>query len=369
VNDRDVPPDGIVRTALQLLPVPAHRGGFWAELDGRLDAASGVVRPEVQTPLVASAPSTGRLTAISSAPAEERDPASLALVPLALRRSSNAVLVAMAVAAAAVVVVAGGTLLRDRQATESVDLADQEASGEIDALLDDQQLEGTLVSMSADDEERTSEAVLAFIGALHEGDAATAWDALGPASRAQLGSQAALEARLGDLDLGAWAAAEPEQVLVTPLTSDGDDLIAIVTLVGEIEVDGVLEARADAFPIRVAEGDVLLEAFASAGQIELVVPEGLDDLAERPLVTSDDEVVLVLPEGANAPVLRLDDGSIVVCGEAPGTELVALDDLPGRRCAYQPDTGISPGDHTLTVAFMSADGGEISAESVLFEAA
>jgi hypothetical protein len=230
-------------------------------------------------------------------------------------------------------------------------------------------VEGTLVSMSADDEARTSEAVLAFVGALHQGDVDAAWATLGPASQAELGSTAAFGAQLSELDLGAWAATDPEQVLVTPLSTDGEELIAIVTLVGEVEVDGVLEPRADAFPIRVADGEVLLEAFAPAGSMELVVPEGLDDLGDRAPMATDDEVVLVLPEGATAPVVRLDDGATVVCGEAPGTELTPLDGLPGQRCSYRPEAGVDPGQHTLTVAFVSADGTEISAESVLFDAA
>jgi hypothetical protein len=378
----DVPPDGIVRTALQLLPVPAHGTTFWAELEQRLDAEHGAaaVAPSVAgTPAAAAAvapadPTTDQLTALGAAvdpdAAAGRADGSLALVPPALRRTSNAVLVAMAAAAAVVVAVAGGTLLSDRQATEEVEAADALASSEIDALLDDQAAAGTIVSLSEADATRTSDAVLSFVGALHDGDATTASAAIGPASREALGSDAALEERLAELDLGAWAAEAPEQVLVTPVLVDGDDVVAIVTLVGSVEVDGELVPRADAIPIRVIDGEVLLEPFVTAGLLELVLPEGLDDdVTDRAPVTGDDELMLVVPEGAAAPVLRLDDGAIVVCGEAPATELIPLEGLPGRRCTYRPDGGIAPGEHTLTVAFVGADGAGISAESVLFEAA
>lgn len=121
--------------------------------------------------------------------------------------------------------------------------------------------------------------------------------------------------------------------------------------------------------MRVVDGDVILEAFAAVGTLELVVPEGIADLADRPVVATDDELVLVVPEGAAPPVLRLDDGDTLVCGEADGTELIPMADLPGRRCSWTPDGGIPAGDHTLTVAYLAGAGTGISAESVLFAAA
>ena len=72
---------------------------------------------------------------------------------------------------------------------------------------------------------------------------------------------------------GAWSAAEPDDVLVTPVAADDDGTIAVVTLVGTVEQEGTTQARADAFPVRIVDGDVVLEPFASAGDLEVVIPE------------------------------------------------------------------------------------------------
>lgn len=376
MTDDEIPSDGIVRTALQLLPVPPHSAGFWAQLDDAIAAESagaGELAPQRARPLAAAPagatidPSTDSYAVVSASPPA----ASTALVPPALRRGSNAVLAAMAVAAAVVVVVATGSLMSDRRGTEEVAEAEADAAAEIESLLDDQQSEGVLVSMSADDQDRATEAVLAWLAAVGAGDADTAWSALGEASRSEYGSASAFAADLAAVAAahGPWDEVEPDEVLITPLSGDGGDLVAVVTFVGEVEGADGLERRADAFPVRVVDGEVLLEAFAAAGTLELVVPEGIDDQADRPIVGDDDELVLVVPEGAAPPVLRLDDGDTVVCGEAAGTELIPMAELPGRRCSWTPEGGIPAGDHTLTVAFLAGDGSGISAESVLFAAA
>jgi hypothetical protein len=364
VTDDRVPPDAIVRTALQLLPVPPHGAAFWAELDDRLDAERAA-----SVPVLAAVPGPSTDSYAVTAPALV--PAgSTALVPPALRRGSNAVLAAMAVAAVVVVVVAGGSLLSERRTTEVVEPTER-AAADLDAAFGDQPLDGVLVSMSSADQERSADAVLAWVRALRSGDAEAAWSALGEASRRHFGSSASFAGELATLAAaqGAWATTEPDDVLVTPLATDGDDLVAIVTLVGEIELDGELVRRADAFPVRMVDGEVVLEAFAAAGLMELVVPEGITDMADRPVVATDDELVLVVPDRTTDPVLRLDDGDPVVCGEAAGTELIPMADLPGRRCSWRPAGGIPAGGHTLTVAYRSGDGTGISAESVLFEAA
>jgi hypothetical protein len=77
----------------------------------------------------------------------------------------------------------------------------------------------------------------------------------------------------------------------------------------------------------------------------------------------------VLPEGVEAPVLRLDDGDTVTCGEADGSELGDLDQSSGQRCAYLPQGGFAPGAHTITIAFLGADGDAVTAETIRFEAA
>lgn len=365
MTDADVQPDAVVRTALQRLPVPAHADDFWARLERSLDAES--LRSE-------AARANGRLTAIpalASVRDLERDPA-LALVPGTLRRTSNALLVAVAAAAVVVVALAGNTLLESRDGTQQVTSDnDAQASAALDQLLDDAKPEVTPSTMSAAGEDASSEAVLTWVDDLRAGHGDEAWGALGPGSKAHFGSQGAFEEQLTSLaeGYGMWSGSQPEQVLITPVQADGDSTLAVVTLVGTVLVDGVEQHRADAFPVRVADGEAHLEPWAFAGEMEVVVPEDVPADGTRPPVDPGEELVIVVPSGAQAPILRLDDGEAVICGQAEGTELTDLEDTPGQRCAYLPHDGISQGEHTLTVAFLGADGTSISAASLLFDAA
>jgi hypothetical protein len=161
---------------------------------------------------------------------------------------------------------------------------------------------------------------------------------------------------------GPWSAAQPERVLVTPVAAGDDGTIAVVTLIAD--------GRADAFPVRIDSGDVVVEPFASAGDLEVVIPEASsDDGLGWESVGTSEELVFVLPGDAEAPVLQIDGGDTVVCGEADGTELGDLDQSPGQRCAYLPEGGFEPGAHTVTIAFLGPGGDSITAESIHFEAA
>jgi hypothetical protein len=382
VTDHDVPPDAIVRTALQLLPIPAHEDGFWARLERSLDdAGTPTASPAVQRSAVVATPDpavNGRSAPRGDAsPADpvvlqlEHDPA-LALVPRALRRTSNVLLVAVAAAAVVVVAIAGNTLLEERNGTSDVTAGDNEASATLDKLVDDAQPDSVTPStLSPDSEDATSEAVLTWVDDLGAGDGDGAWQAMGPTSQAHFGSQAAFEEELSALaeGYGAWSAAEPDEVLVTPILASDEGTIAVVTLVGTVEQEGSSQHRADAFPVRLVDGDAVLEPFAFAGELEVVVPEGVPSEGVRPPVAAGEELVIVVPSDAEAPVLRLDDGETLVCGVADGTELTELDTAPGQRCSYLPPDGMDAGEHLLTVAFMGADGASISAASLLFDAA
>ncbi len=381
MTDHDVPPDGIVRTALQLLPIPAHEADFWPRLEHELDAAAP---PEpardqrtilVAAPEGSTAPPRSRRRGADPAPRVlelERDPA-LALVPSALRRPSNVLLVAVAAAAVVVVAFAGTSLLEDRNGSPPVSSEDDgDASPTLEALVEDAHPESATPSTMSDGaEDATAEAVLAWVGDLGDGDGSAAWEALGPTSQAHFGSQSAFEDELSALaeGYGAWSGADPDDVLVTPISTDDHGALAVVTLIGTVEQEGTSQHRADAFPVRLVDGDAVLEPFASAGELEVVVPEGVPGSSERSPMASGEELVIVVPSDAEAPVLRLDDGAAVVCGLADGTELTDLEGAPGQRCAYRPADGVSVGVHTLTVAFMGGDGESISAASLLFDAA
>ena len=363
-DDDRVLPDPYVRTALQLLPVPSHGDDFWEALSLALDAEPGPAMAEQPVPVDPPAP---------TAVVELVPTRALGLVPPGVRRRSNVVLSAVAVAAAVMVVVAVTTLVRDRSDTTAereTELAD--AAGEDPQ---DVQLTSTSTSLTTqtgpNSRELPTTAVLAWVGALSSGDIDSAWTAIGPASQDYWGSKAAFNAERSGLaeGYGAWSATTPDEVHITSLTASGDGEVVVVTLVGTVDQEGTRQRRADAFPVRVVHGEARLEPFAFAGELEIVVPAPVTDGGTRPIVQVDDELVVVVPRGVEAPVIRLDDGETLVCGQAEGTELTELEEAPGQRCSYQPEGGIAPGVRVLTVAFLSPDGTGISAEAVLFEAA
>lgn len=378
MSDMEVAPDPIVRTALQRLPIPPHTDAFWSQLNDLLDvesASTGLAlangRVDDHAPqAVSEAPA-----ASADAPrvvASEPDPA-LALVPKALRRTSNGVLLAVAAAAAVVVTLAGTTLLDERDGTQSGTSGEEVQAFQADNTLVDDTEPGDVaaVALSAETEAASSDAVLEWVGAVSDGDGTGAWEAMGPISQAHFGSQDAFEAEMSSLaeGYGAWSAAEPDDVLVTPVLSSDEGTTAVVTLIGMLDLDGALERRTDAFPVRLVDGDVVIEPFASAGALEIVVPEARPAGGAPESVTAGEELVVVVPSDAEAPILRLDDGDAVVCGQAEGSELTDLDGSPGQRCSYLPPEGMEEGEHTLTMAFVGPDGSSITAESMLFDAA
>ncbi len=363
----DVAPDPFVQTALQLLPVPDHQPDFWAQLGELLDAES-----EVSARV---APRDGRRVLVAASAGAALGPPShglpdtgLALVPPALRRRSNLVLVVMAVAAAAVVVIAGTSLVRQRAGEDVATAVRTSAEGERDEQAASSTSVATLSGAAA---AAPTEAVLAWVAAVGSRDTDTAWDALGPASKAHFGSEGAFESASTDLveGYGAWAVVSPEDVLVMQLPSSGDGELVVVTLVGTLLQEGATQRRAAAFPVRMVDGAPLVEPFAFAGELEIVVPEPPGADGDVPRVYAGDDLVVVVPRGVAAPTIRLDDGDPLVCGEAAGTELTELDDAPGQRCSYRPRGGIRAGTRVLTVAFVAPDGSGVAAESVLFEAA
>ena len=363
----DVPPDGMIRTALQRLPVPAHADDFWARLDASLDGGDGAPHP------IAAAARTVFVEPSAPIPSSvepSRAPV-LALVPSALRRTSNVVLLAVAATAVAVVALAGRALLDGRDGTRQV-TADGQADGaaDLNVLVPRPELDAASSPLSGEDEDASSTAVLAWIDDLRTGRAEDAWEAMGAGSQAHFGSLAGFEAELASVaeEHGGWSS-QPEQVFVTPLRAGEEGTIVVVTLVGTVTVDGEATTAAHALPVRLVDGVAHLEPYAPAGEPEVVVPARSTADPQPAPVASGEELVVVVPEGAEAPVLRLDDEAPVVCGDAEGTELVLLEELPGQRCSYLPTRGLEAGAHTLTVAFMGSDGTSVSARSLVFEAA
>lgn len=371
-DDAPVEPDPIVQTALQLLPVPDHGPTFWAELEAKLEAQAGRARPELVPvepalaagpPLAAAVPA-GPATATREGRSSPPRPAPMPttrLVPSALRRRSNLLLIVVAVVAAITVLVAGATLVRDRSLS---DLDTSSAGGSTDRAT-------TTTTRDSAADGAPERAVLAWAGALGSGDMAAAWEALGPASQAHFGSRSTFDQERSALaeGYGVWATSTPDHVIVTPVPSGGEAVLVIVTLVGTVRQEGSSVRRADAVPVRLADGAAFVEPFAFAGEIEVSVPGAAARADELPLVQADDELVVTVPRGVDAPTIRIDRREPVVCGDAAATALTEPSDAPGQQCSYHPEGGIEPGRRVLTVAIASSDGSMVSARSVLFEVA
>ena len=354
-----IEPDAVVRTALRLLPVPAHDDDFWRRLEVALDA---------EPPHVAPAEPVRRVLLADGAdlPVFEPD-RGLAVVPPGFRRASNAVLALVAAAAIVVVAIAANTLVDERNGTS---VREPEPDAALETLVRNAQANGTVTTLSEKREGDASEAVLAWVDDVGSGDADGAWGAMGAASQTHFGSPAAFKGAMHDLAEGyrGWSSAKPGDLQVTPVASGDDGTVAVVTLVGTDE--GASQPRAEAFPVRIQDGEVVLEPFASAGALEVVIPEpASDDGLSWETVANDEALVFVLPGDAQAPVLQIDGGDTVVCGKAEGTKLSDLDQSSGQRCAYLPEGGFAAGPHTVTIAFLGSGGDSITAESIRFDAA
>ena len=174
MSELEVTPDPVVRTALQRLPIPPHEDGFWTRLDEALVDAEASPGPARSTIASSSSCPRARPTPRRQRrprPRLEPDPA-LALVPPALRRTSNGVLLAVAAAAAAVVLLAGVTLMDDRDGAEPAS-SDELAGPTISSLVDDAQTQDDgPTPMSAASEDASTDAVLAWVDDLGAGETA-----------------------------------------------------------------------------------------------------------------------------------------------------------------------------------------------------
>lgn len=370
MSDTEGPgPDRVVETALRLLPVPDHGPDFWSRVEASLSAEPDRSRRAAAAdPTVAAPPPTNEEPAreeTGQVPAVVLEPVPLGVVPAAMRRPSNLVLSVLAVAAAVAVVVAGSALVRSRAADDTPD-EDVAAPTATDAV-DGSTSAPPVATLTAPEGEDEAVVVVDWVRALAEGDTEAAWELLGPSSQAHWGSLDAFAAERTAFaeGYGAWASATADQVIVTPLVEGS---LAVVTLVGTVEQEGTSQVRADAFPVREVGGELRVELYGSAGAIEIVVPADPDADGRPSTLAVGDELIVVSPEEAEAPVLRVDDATPVTCGEAADTSLTLLDTTSGQRCAYQPGS-LGAGDHVLTVAVWSGDGTSVTAYAVRFAVA
>jgi hypothetical protein len=221
MNDQLVP-DVVVARALQAIPVPDHRPGFWDELEARLAATLAGDEVPVRRRLSARGKRRPRLRA-------------------ALLAAAVLVLVAMAVVA----------LVVDRRLGREIEPVTTQPPTTTTATT-------TTPSTTLDPVRQVvSETVGRFVTALAT-DNDAAWAMLTAESQQFLGDAATLASGLG-ATLSGWAAdgaVEREYVMLAS-TPDGDE-VAIVAYAGVVEV-GLAERQVQAFAVVREDGEWRIE--------------------------------------------------------------------------------------------------------------
>lgn len=333
--DRDDRDDRVVR-AMQRTIVPDHAPDFWDRLDQRLalvdDAAAGTGHPG------ARAGGSGPQAPDGIEPA---GPGPSLPPPAGRRRRLPPRLLA---AAAAVLAVAGAAtaailLLPDDGDRVEIGPSDSRGAPATRAPTGPAATDGQTASEATD-------AVLGFIDALGTGDLEAAADRLGPRSRAVLQGRAGpVEAHLREFaeGYGTWASAPDRTTRAVPLGSRR----AVVVVSGEREAEGFVEERHDAFPVRQVEADgpwlvepTTTDPASGASRLRVSVTPQEQDTAPPTIM----ERVEVTTPGAGTAWLSVD-------GAAPRRTAVG----PERTATWVLDESLSPGSHTLVVAFADGD--------------
>lgn len=308
--------DPVIVAVLDRSDPPQHRAGFWADLDARLADLGPPAAPDGRGPI------PGR-------DAEDAEP--VPVVPLTEaeieeRRAGRRALVLSGFVAAAVLLVVGLTygvdLLDDRSIDSPANAAGSSGNDEAGAFSTTTYLTRSVPDAELAEAERL---VLAFLDAIAAGDVEVAAAMVGPVSE-----QHADEELGGLLDLlrvsaeghGAWSSAEDREVTTVGVEPG----LAVVVLEGTLSLEGTLEHRIAAFPVRRAE----------AADTWLVEPWA-DDI-EAPIVEItapdiDEEERTVLPVGVTEVEYRIDPAPT---GE-PATVWEAMDGEP-----YPPDVTSEP---------------------------
>ena len=340
---------------------------FWTRLEAALDAEPPLECPSSRPPHPGGRPGPRTPVPVRRRRAGARP--SLAVVPPAFRRTSNAVLVAVAAAAVVVVGIAGLTLMEERR--HDVERPTEARRRPRDAHTRTPSPRRTVTTLTADREDASSEAVLPGRD-LGTGDAEQPGRRWATTSQAHFGSQAEFEAaddRPGR-GLRRLVGRGARRRARHPGRGRDEGTFAVVTLIGTVEQEGTAQDRADAFPVRSSTATWSSSPSCSrASRGRLPEPAPATATSREP-VGLEEELVFVLPEDAEAPGgpdRRRRDGDLRR-GRRLGLTPTSTR-APGQRCAYAPQDGFVAGDHTVTVAFLGPDGDSITAESLQFEAA
>jgi hypothetical protein len=315
-NDQDA-----ARAALDRLPTPEHRAGFWDDLDRRLNDERRVV--------VAS-PRAGDVLDLRSL--AEHD----GIAPRKARRR-------MLLPAAAVVLLVGAiaaTLLatrEDRHAT--VTLHPPSTSTTV----------ATTTTPATPAE--ASATVLQWLERLAAGDMRGAWDLLGPTAREGWGSYDAFAAaRSGFAEgMATWLTAANRKIGTATVTSDAAGAFYVVTITGTRQVEGNVEDGVVSIVVREdPAGRLSLEPFSpqSAG-LTITPPASPSSTLTIQPPTADGELFVVLDRDGAAEPVRIDDAG---------------------SATFRPPGGWTPGRHVATAVMVTSSGTPMSA-AVVFDIA
>lgn len=320
---------GGARPPLGRMMTPAHRDGFWEDVDTALRNEAGRMSPVT----VAPATGAGRAPTPPAAPRPPR-PARRAFT-----LSAAAVLLAAVVGALGLENGERGGQIGTAAGT-GPPTSTQEGTGPAGA--------------------RT--AAVEWIDALAAGDMRRAWEGLGPASKEAWASYEAFEGARGSFaeGLARWASVDGLEITAATVRTGPRGPLHVVTFSGERRLLGTPVDRAYAVVVREpVPGEYEVEPFTPQGTIGLqfVAPVPGD----QPAPWSPDEPVVIAVPAAQTDVALVVDGSpSPVPPVATGRQ-----SEEGVELAYRPEAGWSPGRHVVTAFALYGEGTPAATAAVL----
>lgn len=318
---------GAARPPLGRMMTPAHRDGFWADVDAGLRAEARRMSP------ITVAATAGEAD-VAPAPARAGRPARRAFT-----LSAAAILLAVVVA--------------------TLGLENDDRTGQIGAAT------GTDPPAPTQDDNGPAGARAAavdWIAALAAGDMRGAWEDLGPASKEAWASYEAFEAARASFTegLAQWASAERLEVTATTVRTGPGSPVHVVTFSGRRHLLGTPVDGGYAVVVREpAPGTYELEPFTPQGTIGLQFVRPAP--GDQPSPWSPGEpVVIAVPDAEAEAVLVVDRAPDPVQPVATGRPTPE-----GVELSYRPEAGWSPGRHVVTAFAVYGDGTPAATAAVL----
>ncbi len=319
--------DRAISRALNTMPVPEHRAGFWDRLDAAIaEEISVSIAPPTDTDTDSPTETTARPDTVTELrPAERR------------RAPRRWQFVGAAAAAVAAIVVAATLVTNNDRDVRTVNPADRGNEPEVSP---------TPPPGSAS--EIAGQAVADWLQAVAAGDADRAWELMGPQSQQYLGRQqfGEMVPSMAEGSFGQWTGPVDDLKVGTSFLPAPAEGAGVTTYSGTIRPEGMEEFTSQAFPVRLVGGRWTVEPFAFGPgdtDAEFITPEpGQNGL------------------GAIGPV-----GVIEIDAKLPGDAYIALDSMtpelmmpaqnvPGRW-RYAPVKPLTTGTHQILVITVAPD--------------